>query len=162
MASAAYFNRDSLTHLDGSRIFQNAGDRAAEEAVAAQLASAWGCEIHRFAGLSVLDWFATRQGRMVGVLELKARSHPIAQYPTVFLSVRKWLALQFGALGLGVPGIFVVRFADALKWIPVADVDASAVRLTGGIRRNRGASDIEPLIDVPIAALRALSSQESP
>lgn len=162
MSAPAYFARENLVALDGTRIFQTADDRASEEAVADVLARAWKCEIRHFADLSPLDWYGIRHNRIVGVLELKCRSHPIDKFPTVFLSVRKWLALQFASLGLAVPGIFVVQFADVLRWIPVADVDARAVRLAGGVRRIKSASDTEPLIEVPIAQLRAVSTQDIP
>lgn len=149
MSTAA---REKIVHLDGSHVFQNDDDRAAEESVAAIVSRAWRCEIHHFGALSPIDWYATRYGRIVGLLELKSRSHDIAKYPTVFFTARKWLALQLGVVGFAVPGIFVVRFTDALMWVPLAVIDARSLRLSGSPAR-------EPIIDVPTSSLRTLPAE---
>lgn len=159
MTAASYYTRENVVHLDGTRIFQNAGDRAAEDAVAHQVTRAWNCDVCRFGALSAVDWYATRHGRVVGVLELKSRSHALAKYPTVFLNVRKWLALQLAAVGMGVPAIFVVRFTDALTWAPLADIDPRAVRIAGCSRRVKSDNDVEPVIDVPVAAMRRIEEE---
>jgi hypothetical protein len=155
--STHYYDRTIATHLDGSPIFQNADDRRIEQEVANECAGAWDCTITSFGALSPVDWWAARDGRVIGVLELKARTHPITKYPTVFLSVRKWLSLQMASAGLLVPAILVVRFTDVgTRWVPLAEVDASKVRIGGGVRANKGRHDIEPLIDVPCSLLREL------
>src|SRR5688500_988415 len=109
---SSYYDRAPATHLDGTPIFRTAEDEQNENQVAAVLAREWGCEVRGFGHLAPIDWFAVRAGRLVGLLELKARTHASGRYPTVFLNLRKWLALQLAAVGTGVPGIFVVQFTD--------------------------------------------------
>ena len=46
-----------------------------------------------------VDFFALRDGMLVGVLELKSRSHTSTTYSTVFLNVRKWGSLMLYHLG---------------------------------------------------------------
>lgn len=156
MSATSYYDREATAHLDGSPIFKTAADEASEQAVAEMLERAWGCTLRSFGRLSVIDWYAERHGRLVGLAELKSRSHPAGKYPTVFLNVRKWLALMLGSTGLGVPALFVVRFEDGVRWLPVADVDASRQRVGGCRRQVKSRSDVEPVIEVPIEALRAL------
>ena len=82
------------------------------------------------------------------------RLHAVDRYPTVFLNVRKWMALNLASVGLGVPSVFVVRFTDALCWCSVG-LSMGAVRIDGR-RDRRKPSDIEPLIEVPVAEMRRL------
>lgn len=128
--------------------------------VAEQIERHWNCKLHKFGSLCPIDWYAERAGRLVGVAELKSRTHASDTFSTVYLSVRKWLALSLASIGLGCPALFVVSFTDGVRWISVADVDASAIRICG-VNRNkakaeRDANAIEPIIDVPVASLKIL------
>jgi hypothetical protein len=155
-ASSSYYDRSNVRHIDGTHVFATAEDSRNELEVAAVLREVWGCELHRFGALSPVDWYSARDGRVSGLLELKSRTHRHDQYPTVFLNVRKWLALSMGAVGLGVPAGFVVRFTDGVAWIPIADVDASRQRIGGCSGRVKSRSDVEPVIEIPVASLRVL------
>ena len=153
-----YYDREKLTHLDGTPVFATTEDVRNEDEVARLCENAWRCDLHRFGQLSAVDWYATRVGRMVGVLELKSRTHESDRYPTVFLNVRKWLALQLAATGLGLPALFVVRFTDGVRWIRLADVNARAVRIGGTRHIVKSRSDVEPVIDIPISTLSILAT----
>jgi len=152
-----YYEREQLTHVDGTRIFGNREDEQGEDAVARRLEKAWNIELYRFAPLATLDWWASKQGRLVALVELKRRSHEHGHYPTVFLSVRKWLALLLGATGLGVSPIFVVEWTDCVGWIDVRTVDASKVEIGGCHRKTKARSNIEPLITVPVSTFSEIS-----
>jgi hypothetical protein len=151
-----YYGRQGAVHLDGTPIFATEEDRRHEAEVAALIASHWACSIRLFGALSAVDWYAERHGRLIGVLELKSRSHALDRYPTVFLNVRKWLALTLARVGLGVPALFVVRFTDQLRWVPLSAIDPNQVRIAGCNRLVKSHSDIEPVIEVPVADLRSI------
>ena len=153
-----YADRQPAQHLDGTSIWRDADDARGEAETAALLARAWGCSIKQFAPLSPLDYYAVRQERIVGYLELKTRSHSTTDYPTVFLSLRKWLGLTLAQVASGVPGLFVARFTDAIRWVPVAEVDARAVRFAGTRVAHARGRGVEPLIDVPLAIMRELDT----
>lgn len=153
----SYYDRAPAQHLDGTPIFKTAADESSEQHVAQLIESRWGCALHSFGRLSPVDWYAERDGRLVGLLELKTRSHKIGTYPTVFLNVRKYLALQLGAVGLGVPALFVVRWTDALRWVEVASVDASSSTIGGCLRVVKSRNDVEPVIEVPVGAMREVA-----
>lgn len=151
-----YATRVPTRNTDGSPLFAMGLDRANEEATAALVASRWNCEIHPFGRLSPVDFYALRDGRLVGVLELKSRTHDSGKFATVFLNVRKWLALVLAENGLGCPAIFVVKFTDTVKFIPVNEVDASRVRIGGTAQIVKSESDIEPVIEVEIGRMQKL------
>jgi hypothetical protein len=153
-----YYARQAATHLDGSPIFKTADDERNERDVAAVVEAVWRCELHSFGRLSPVDWYATRAGRLVGVLELKSRTHPHDRYGTVFLNVRKWLALVLAATGLGCPAVFAVKFTDHTRWIDVADVDIRNARIGGCRTVVKARSDVEPVIEVPVSAMRPLTA----
>jgi hypothetical protein len=152
-----YYDRTAAKHLDGSPVFKSEADERNESEVAALVQRAWGCELRSLGRLALVDWVAVRDGRVVGIVELKSRSHESAKHPTVFLNFRKWLALTVAALGLGCPAIFVARFTDATLWIAVAEVDAGRCRIGGCLHVVKSRSDVEPVIEVPIAAMRRLA-----
>lgn len=152
----SYYDRKASTHVDGSLVFQSAEDRDNERTAAARLEAAWNCRITSFGALSPIDWFAQRDGRLTAVLELKSRSHAHDRFDTVFLNVRKWLALSLGAIGLGCPALFVVQFLDGIYWINAADIDARTNRIAGCARVVKAKNDIEPVIEVPVASMNKI------
>lgn len=153
----------NIVHLDGTRIFQSSDDMRAERSIADEIQAKWKCELHSFGSLAPVDWYAVRYGRMVGVLELKRQSKPFGTYPTVMLSIRKWLCLTLASTAFNVPAIFVVAYSDALCWVGLTDVDASAVHMTGNRQRNgQGGNDYEPIILVPTTKLRLINQPIRP
>jgi hypothetical protein len=148
-----YYDRKVQTHLDGTPIFKSAEDEAHEDSVAREIEEAFACQVRSFGRLALVDWYAIRDGRMVAVLELKSRTHSSDTYPTVFLNVRKWLALTQASLGLGVHAIYVVRFTDATRWVSLTEVDATKHAIGGTLRIVKSRNDIEPVIHVPVSAM---------
>jgi hypothetical protein len=122
-----YYHRSPARNSNGAPIFTNAEDRAHELETRHLLENLWNCEIKPFGLLSPVDFFALRDGMLVGVLELKSRSHASTTYSTVFLNVRKWGSLMLYHLGLGCPALFVVRFTDEYRWINVLEIDAITI-----------------------------------
>jgi hypothetical protein len=142
-----------MTHVD----FYSPSDGIREEVARGRVEAAWNCKVHRFARYDALDFYCERDQTLVAVIEMKARSHPESRYPTVYLSVRKWLALTLANVGLGVPAIFLVRFTETIRWIDVRSVDARSVDIAGRFDRPDAARDREPLIHVPISDMHTLA-----
>lgn len=145
-----YYDRSETMHVDGSPIFKSMADEKSERIVSDILEKHWNVEMRSFGKLSIIDWYAVRQGRLVGLAELKTRSHESSRFSTVFLNVRKWLALVLGSVGLGVPAMFVVRWTDCVKYISTANVNASKVKIGGCKKIVKSRNDIEPVIEVPV------------
>ena len=149
-----YYTRTATANTDGSPLFASDMDLANEQETVKRLEAAWRCEIRPFGRLCPVDFYALRHGRIVAVLELKSRTHARNRYPTVWLNVRKWLAMQLAACGLGCPALFVVRFTDGLYYAPVSEISTEQVRIGGTDGRVKSHSDVEPVIDVPVDRLR--------
>ncbi len=154
----SYYERPLATHLDGSPIFRNADDERIEGEVASVLAEHWHCNVRSFGVLSAVDWFAERDGRVIGLIEMKSRSHASTTYETVFLNVRKWLALTLGSVGFGVPALFVVQFLDGIYWVNLRDVDATRISVAGCVRPRamQTRSSVEPVVEVPISCMKVV------
>ena len=152
-----YYDRTPGAATDGSPTFGTAADTGNEDAARARLEAAWNCTLHHFGQLSPIDWYALRHGRMVALVEIKTRTHSVDKFPTVFLNLRKWLALMLGGVGHGVPIFFAVQWTDSLRWINVADIDARAIAMGGCSRVVKSRSDVEPVINVPVANMRAVA-----
>jgi hypothetical protein len=138
-------------------MLETAEQREKEEALRKLIeASRPGLALHKLHGAAAVDWYGVRDSRIVAFYELKRRAHPVDKYPTVFMSWRKWITLQLTALAFGVPGVFVVQFADSLRWIDVRKV-SGALSLAG--RTDRGLeNDIEPIIEVPVESMAVLET----
>ena len=152
----SYYERVASTFVDGSPVFKSGEDERNEGTVAGEIERLWGCEARSFGKLAPVDWWFSRHGRVVGVGELKSRAHPHTKYPTVFLNVRKWLALMLAANGMGVPAVFVVKFIDGTRWIPISEIDASKISVGGLSRIVKSRNDIEPVIEVPVTEMRKM------
>ena len=151
-----YYTRQATTFVDGSPIFKTEQDERNERTTAQEIETAWQCSLHSFGQLAPIDWYAVRDGRLVGLLELKTRQHPRDKYRTVFLNIRKWLALTLTSIGVGVPSVYVVRFTDSLCWIRVSQVDPRNMRIGGCLGIVKSRNDVEPVIEVPVNTLHLL------
>jgi hypothetical protein len=154
MGVPSYYGREKILHLDGTSVFANETDRGNEAEIARKLERVWRCSIRPFGALCPVDWYAERDGRLVGVLELKSRAHESGKYPTVFLNVRKWLALSLATVGLGCPAIYVVRFSDGVYWCSLSEIDARVTRIGGCTTVVKSHNDIEPIIVMELAKMK--------
>jgi hypothetical protein len=159
-----YYTRTSSTNSDGTPLFATQADNASQAAVAEMIERSFGpgLQVKQFGHLCPIDYYAERDGRMAAAIEIKCRSHDSLAYPTVFLNVRKWLAMKMASVGLGVPAFFVVRFTDQVLYVNIDDIDASKQRIGGTSRIVKSKSDREPVIEVPIAGMQCLSNLPSP
>lgn len=153
-----YYDRTAGRNSDGTPVFSTESDRA-NQIEAATAFVRWlgtGSEVKEFGKLCPIDYYSLRHGRMDSVLEVKCRTHEVGRYETVFLNVRKWLALQMASVAFGIPAYFVVRFTDGIRHIDLGSVDASRHRIAGTTRKVKSHTDQEPVIDVPVHSMREI------
>jgi hypothetical protein len=156
---ADYYAREGSANSDGTPLFANDCDKSSEREVVELLEAKWGCEIKQFGKLCPIDFYALRDGRLVGVMELKSRTHAANKFPTVFLNVRKWISLVMAQQGLGVPALFVVKFSDQIMYQHISAIDASAVRMGGTKEKVKSHTDVEPVIHVPIDSMILINNR---
>lgn len=149
-ASSNHYQRTSTRAPNGLLRFATPQDRQSEQETALLLGRLWNCEIKSFGLLSPVDFFAVREGLLIGVLELKTRTHASTTFNTVFLNLRKWGSLMLYHFGLGCPALYVIRFTDGYRWISITEVDASKWTIGGTKTIVKSHTDIEPVILVPV------------
>lgn len=155
-----YYDRKA-TIVDGRAAFANASDKANEQEVKAAIESAWGVELKRYGGhFSQIDYYALRDEDLAGHVEMKARTHDSSKYSTVFLNFRKWFGLTLARVCTERPSIYVVKFTNEIRWIDVSEVDARKIRLGGCSRIVKAKSDVEPVIEIPIAEMHVLQPRK--
>lgn len=136
-------------------------DRRHQREIADELERAWDCQVIDYGELTPIDGYVLKGGRLVALVEMKDRPHPSGRFPTVFIGLRKWLALQLGQVGMGVPSLFVPRFTDGIRWCRVSDIDARRFRM-GGRHVCSGPNDWEPVIEVPVCEMHTLADARLP
>lgn len=152
-----YEERTHTVNEQGLRGFASQSDREAEDHAAAILERAWGLKLHRYEPFDEIDWYAARNGMTVAFIELKTRSHPSTQFPTVFLNYRKYLALFTSWQATGKKCIFVVQFSDGIRAVNVLDINATSLPIRGCRRIVKSPLDIEPVIEVPVCSMVPIS-----
>lgn len=128
-----------------------------EGTVAEQIEKQWGGKVHKFPMFTPIDFWIEKDRRVVAVAELKTREVTTAAYDTIWLSVAKWLSLTLAATSLQVKALFIVKFIDETRYVPIGEIDSTRV----GIGRNsvRGKETEEPVIHVPVKSMRKLNEQ---
>jgi hypothetical protein len=143
--------------LSGTSQLTPPADVAREDACADELAALWGCTVHRFPPLTAVDYYAERDGRVVGVIEIKTHPHPSTLHSRCYIDAHKLLALDLAALSFGVPAILIKRFTDGMFSIRVGDIDrATPVRVMG--RQDRGRDERHPAVAIPVVSMHLVGA----
>ena len=140
--------------VDGS--FATKSDREAEDLVKRTVEVAWGCELHKYADFDHVDFWLEHGNRTGAYIEVKSRSVTSDTYPDVFLNLCKWYSLIDISVRTDVPAYFFVCFADCIKYINVALVDARELEIGGCSHRVKSENDREPVIMVPISDMETM------
>jgi hypothetical protein len=143
-----------------SKVLTRPSDTKNENDVARTIEKAWGCSVDRSGYFDAWDFYGYKDRRLVFIAELKVRTNASSTYPTVFLSVHKWSRLVAAAAGLGVQGLFIVKFSDKLMYARVRDIDARNHTIAGRTDRPGVANDQEPIIEVPVNEMKQIGGAE--
>jgi hypothetical protein len=137
--------------------------RVHEDAVAARLAVIWGCDFTRYADNSPVDWYCsrwnkfTRKSDQIGLAEVKCRKIQFGQYPTIWLSQRKYHWLRVLSFDHKRPAVFVAGCLDAIAWIELGEIKRYASHIVIRGRYDRGLrNDVEPMLDIPVVAFHVV------
>lgn len=136
-------------------VFNRGLDRENERVVAAQMEAAFKCTVHDFGSLNDVDFWLEKDGALAAYVEMKTRTQSSTKFPTVYLSIRKWLAMNLLSVGVEVPCLFVVKFSDEVRWINLKDVDARSTHICER-SDHRAANDREPVVLVPVSDMTIL------
>lgn len=132
-------------------IFQKPSDLKAQGEVAAIVGQKWECTLKRMGPLDRLDCYAFRGETILFFAEIKCRDVSSGEYPTVFLSFQKYLAMREVGSCFGLPVLYVIRYTDGVRYIDVMDLPLPQKLVAKGRPPRPGAvSDIEPIIEIPV------------
>jgi hypothetical protein len=153
MNDSNYYNRTAIITGTGHIQWRQDEDAAIEALARQELGAMWGCEVVEYPMFHAIDWYCVIDNRIVGHVEFKGRNHPVGQYPTVYMSQRKYLTLWLSELATGVPSFFVVRWGDGtMRYLPISRVATGApvVKGAGKLRNGEARLSVEPLFEVPV------------
>mgnify|MGYP000246946172 CR=1 FL=1 len=111
-----------------------AQDLARQEAVAKRLEALWNCQMVKTAELSKIDYVATREGQMIGLVEVKGRLIPSTMYQQTTLDSAKLGWMRLAADMYGVPALVVIQWTDKAAYFepkstPVDQISDQATRV---------------------------------
>lgn len=134
-------------------LYESQADLQNEVQVAEHLNQVWSCRFHKLPMSYSVDWMLMRD-KPVAFAELKCRKNDSTKYPTLMLSLNKWVkGIQF-ANQLDVPFLIICRWTDGLFFHEAGSVD-----VTYGIggRTDRGDSqDTEPVVYIPVTSFKRI------
>jgi len=137
-------------------------DLEREDMVAALLAEAWGCKVKKLGGYDTVDRLLIKDEKVKGVVEIKCRDVQFLVYPTLYLSVRKYIDLMRWANATRSLPFFVWGLNDGLYyWRLSQRLDGIVCDIKG--RTDRGLeNDLEPILQIPNALIKRVGppSQE--
>lgn len=140
--------KDELKPVSGKAPqWETSKDRRNESDVARILESRWDCRLHKMPKSYRLDYFATRDRNPVAFIEVKCRTHSFNQFPTLILSLGKYLSAQSISSATGIPSLLVARFPDSLAYVSL--MNDFPISMGGRTATARDERDFEPVIEIP-------------
>ncbi len=135
-------------------VYESDENLSEETKVAYLVASAWGGEPVKLPKFYKCDWGIVVLGSIKALIEIKCRDFKPDKYPTIILSADKWTYLCYSDAALGIPCLFVARFADkSIRYIRPSHQKGFSVKL-GGRNDRSDWQDIEPVVHIPIDQMR--------
>ncbi len=128
-------------------IYETQFDLARENEVKDTLKVMWGVEFNKLPIAYHVDWMVTRNGEAKAFAELKCRNNPRRQYPTLMLSLHKWMHGKDLAKEIGGKFIVIVKWTDGIFFHEQGTCDVQYG--IGGRKDRRDSQDIEPVVYIP-------------
>jgi len=135
-------------------IYETQFDLEIERKVANTLATIWNCEVQKMPLDYRLDWIFLKNKKPVAVAELKNRNCNKDHFPTLMLTVKKWMAGKALAVEMGIPFLVIINWQDGLFWCK-AGVEKLEYAFNG--RKDRGdPNDLSPMVFLPISKFKKI------
>lgn len=129
--------------------YESHQDRVNEIEVATELAVLWRCEAHKMPAFYQVDWALANSGTIRAWVEIKCRKVKRTQYPTLMLSLHKWLHGLKLQSDTGIPFILVVRWDEGIFYMRANSLMKPEIRISGRVDRG-DPQDMEPCVHIPI------------
>jgi hypothetical protein len=126
--------------------------------IANQIETAWGCTLKKQPISYRIDFAGVRNNEIRCWVEVKSRDCESTRYPTLMLSVNKWVSGLNLARITGLPFVLAVGFADCIKYLRCNpnEIPQVAYKWGGRTRKPRDSADIEPVVHIPLKFFKTL------
>ena len=131
--------------------YEKPKDLLKEREVEAYLSKHWGVILHKLPISYRLDYAieCPINNEIVGVVEVKARDMTYGQYPTVIVSLSKWLmGRRYHEAGLCF--YFFLNLNDGIYGTLYRPQFSYSVKWGGRTTKTRDIADIEPVVHIPM------------
>ena len=132
-------------------VYESSTDRENEAHIASRLIESWGGHLQKLPHHQHIDYAHTSDdGRVLGLVEVKARRFVWGQYPDVMLSASKIRVAWewFQSLGLATAFVVADRTFD-IRFVMIAQ-DQFPVSFGGRTAATRDSQDVELIASIPI------------
>lgn len=133
--------------IDMRPLYESSEDLANEQQVAKFLSEKWGCTFKKLPISYHIDWVVMRD-KPQAFVELKCRKNESKKYPTLLLSLNKWMRGKELSKELGIPFIVAVKWTDGVFFHTAGSADVSYG--FGGRTDREDSQDIEPVVLIPV------------
>lgn len=127
---------------------------AREFNVAQAIEEALSSTLHKLPHKYNADYAAFRDDKLQSWIEIKCRDVESTAFPTVMLSLDKWLKIRWLAHATGVKFTLVVEFRDGIYWTDETD-KVRPIAFLGRSDRNDW-QDMEPSVRIPLSEFKPL------
>jgi hypothetical protein len=135
--------------------YETAYDLANETTAQEVIEAEFKCKLHKLPVSYHADWVATRNNKVVAVIEFKKRTVDKNRYATTFIFVDKWMNGIRLSDTMAVPFMLFIEWTDGLYW---HHVGSTPVEFTMGGRTDRGdPQDIQPSVHIPVTAFKKVT-----
>ena len=114
-------------------VYESQQDRDNEAAIIARVCKRWRCNSSKLPISHIIDYALTRDGKVIAAAEVKCRTNPMKQYPTLIVSLDKVMAAQ-KFQQIGIKTFLIYSWTDCTGYLPLIGPDRFAM----GGRKDRG------------------------
>lgn len=137
-------------------MYETALDIRREHEVKDILETAWGMSLKKMPIVYHIDYMGIRNQTAQAWIEIKARNITMDQYPTIMLSLAKFIHGVDLYRVTKAPFIFVVRTIDGIFYHTYDPMYQYVVEYGGRTARTRDGMDLEPVVKIPTEWFREL------
>jgi hypothetical protein len=133
-------------------LYESSFDLKNENDVSEQLSDLWDCTFHKLPISYHIDWMLMKNNKSVAFAELKTRKNSSKQYPTLLLSLAKWIYGNHLSKATSLPFLIIAKWTDGIFY-----VNSNNAKVTFGIggRTDRNDNqDIEPVVYIDINSFK--------
>lgn len=135
-------------------MYESKEDLANEKEVANFLSSKTGFVFHKLKIAYHVDWLVMDKGKPKYVAEIKRRFNPSTEYPTLMLSLQKWMKGKEMAAEMNIEFVLIIKWNDGL-FSYKAEKDGVTYGFGGRYDRD-DPQDQEPMVFIPVSKFKRI------